>query len=55
MRLTHLSVAYLLQILGQRKRLLQYMYDNDKQGFAKLVRELGIRNPIKSVVLGKTL
>lgn len=40
-------------ILGQRTRLLKYLYKKDQQSFARCVRELEIRNPIKGVVLGK--
>lgn len=40
-------------ILGQRTRLLKYLYKTDKQSFARCVRDLQIRNPIKSVVLQK--
>ena len=42
-----------MQILGHRKRLLQYLYNRDKPAFARVVRELKIRNPIKSVVFEK--
>jgi small subunit ribosomal protein S15 len=43
----------LMGILGQRTRLLKYLYKKDKDSFARCVRELKIRNPIKSVVLKK--
>lgn len=40
-------------ILGQRTNLLKYLYSKDEQAFARVVRELKIRNPIKSVSLKK--
>lgn len=43
----------LMGILGQRTNLLKYLYSKDKQAFARVVRELKIRNPIKSVSLKK--
>jgi small subunit ribosomal protein S15 len=43
----------LMGILGRRTRLLKYLYEEDQQAFARCVRELRIRNPIKSVVIAK--
>jgi small subunit ribosomal protein S15 len=41
----------LVAVLAQRKSLLQYLYRENKPAFARCVRELKIRNPIKGVVI----
>jgi small subunit ribosomal protein S15 len=40
-------------ILGQRTALLKYLFKTDQESFARTVRQLQIKNPIKSVVLRK--
>ena len=39
----------LLCLLSHRKKLLKYMYREDKKAFAKCIRDLGIRNPIQGI------
>lgn len=39
----------LLCLLSHRKKLLKYMYREDKRAFARCIRDLGIRNPILGV------
>ena len=52
-RKDHACARGLMGILGQRTHLLKYLYSKDEQAFARVVRELKIRNPIKSVTLKK--
>lgn len=33
----------LLKLVGQRKRLLRYYYEKDREGYAKLIKALGLR------------
>eukprot|EP01023_Acetabularia_acetabulum_P055615 TRINITY_DN64350_c0_g1_i1.p1 TRINITY_DN64350_c0_g1~~TRINITY_DN64350_c0_g1_i1.p1 ORF type:complete len:156 (-),score=18.11 TRINITY_DN64350_c0_g1_i1:122-556(-) len=37
----------LMGVLNKRRRLLQYLYNNDKDRFVKIVNACQIRNPIK--------
>jgi small subunit ribosomal protein S15 len=39
----HHSRRGLLMIVGQRRRLLNYMQRNDLEGYRSLIRELGLR------------
>jgi small subunit ribosomal protein S15 len=39
----------LVAILSRRKRLMKYLYREDQQAFARCVRDLNIRNPLKGV------
>lgn len=42
-RKDHKSKRSLLQLVGQRKRLLRYLHNTDIDSFHKLVESLGIR------------
>lgn len=42
-RKDHKSKRSLLQLVGQRKRLLRYLHNTDIESFHKLVESLGIR------------
>ena len=42
-RKDHHSRRGLLMIVGQRRRLLNYMQRNDLEGYRALIRELGLR------------
>ena len=42
-RKDHHSRRGLLMLVGQRRRLLNYMQRNDLEGYRALVRELGLR------------
>ncbi len=33
----------LLKLVGQRKRLLRYYFSKNREGYAKLIKELGLR------------
>ena len=33
----------LMKLIGRRKRLLRYYYSKDRQGYAKLIKALGLR------------
>lgn len=39
----HHSRHGLLKMVGQRRRLLRYLQDNDIDGYRKLVKDLGLR------------
>jgi small subunit ribosomal protein S15 len=39
----HHSRRGLLMLVGQRRRLLNYMQRNDLEGYRELIRELGLR------------
>lgn len=39
----HHSRRGLMKMVGQRRRLLDYLQNNDKQSYQKLIGELGIR------------
>lgn len=39
----HHSRRGLLKMVGRRRRLLNYLKDNDTDGYRKLVKELGLR------------
>jgi small subunit ribosomal protein S15 len=39
----HHSRRGLLKLVGQRRRLLNYVQKNDVEGYRKLIRELGLR------------
>ena len=39
----HHSRRGLLMLVGQRRRLLNYLQRNDLQGYRELIRELGLR------------
>ena len=39
----HSSRRGLLKLVGHRRRLLTYLKNNNKQGYLKLIEELGIR------------
>ena len=41
----------LVAILNRRKKLMKYLYGKDKPAFARCVRGLNIRNPIKGAVI----
>ena len=41
----------LVAVLAKRKKLLRFLYRQDPQEFARCVRALKIRNPIKGVVV----
>ena len=45
----------LIAILNRRKKLMKYLYSRDKRAFARCVRELKIRNPIKGAVIKEDL
>eukprot|EP00210_Caulerpa_lentillifera_P004128 g3936.t1 len=40
------STRGLQLILGKRRRLLQYLYNNDRESFTRLLKELKIRYPM---------
>ena len=42
-RKDHHSRRGLLMLVGQRRRLLNYMQRNDLEGYRSLIRELGLR------------
>ncbi len=42
----HSSRLGLLKLVGQRRRLMRYLKRTDKEGYAKLIAELGIRDNI---------
>jgi small subunit ribosomal protein S15 len=42
-RKDHHSRRGLLMLVGQRRRLLNYMQRNDLEGYRALIRELGLR------------
>jgi small subunit ribosomal protein S15 len=39
----HHSRRGLLKLVGQRRRLLNYLQKNDLEGYRKLIKELGLR------------
>jgi small subunit ribosomal protein S15 len=39
----HHSRRGLLKLVGQRRRLLNYLQKNDVEGYRKLIKELGLR------------
>lgn len=39
----HMARRGLLQMVGKRKRLLQYIADKDSQAYLELIKKLGIR------------
>jgi small subunit ribosomal protein S15 len=47
----HATRRGLVAILNRRKKLMKYLFGQDKRTFARCVRELGIRNPIKGAVI----
>jgi small subunit ribosomal protein S15 len=41
---TRVQVAILLKMVGQRRRLLEYLKRSDVEGYRKVIGELGLRH-----------